>query len=410
MLKTGNYSNRTILSILGLVMVINALSYGTIIPLLYPYAARFGLSPLGTGLLFSTYSLFQLLATPIIGKLSDRFGRKPLLLGSLFGTSVSLALFASATTVPMLFVARILDGITGGNISVAQAVITDTTSGRERTKSFGIIGASFGVGFLLGPALGGIMSAYSLTAPFWLAASIAFAGSIIGWIVLPETLSNRRRFFWQMFVTKQNVVIVGIKELIRSLWLLFNSFRAPKIGALFMVTLVVMSADQMLSLGFQAHMSDIFKLNPTQIGWAFAGIGVLSIIMQAGGIKWLLGFIPNRLKMVKIMMVVTTIATFLLFIFQSPLAWFITLFTYVLAFIPFRVMMTGLLSDNSDQQKQGEILGINQSILSLGQIIGPLSAGVIASFEIKYIFLVAAGVFVFGLLTTRSVQLVNLDD
>lgn len=243
MLKTGNYSNRTILSILGLVMVINALSYGTIIPLLYPYAARFGLSPLGTGLLFSTYSLFQLLATPIIGKLSDRFGRKPLLLGSLFGTSVSLALFASATTVPMLFVARILDGITGGNISVAQAVITDTTSGRERTKSFGIIGASFGVGFLLGPALGGIMSAYSLTAPFWLAASIAFAGSIIGWIVLPETLSNRRRFFWQMFVTKQNVVIVGIKELIRSLWLLFNSFRAPKIGALFMVTLVVMSAD-----------------------------------------------------------------------------------------------------------------------------------------------------------------------
>lgn len=166
----------------------------------------------------------------------------------------------------------------------------------------------------------------------------------------------------------------------------------------------------MLSLGFQAHMSDIFKLNPTQIGWVFAGIGVLSIIMQAGGIKWLLGFIPNRLKMVKIMMVVTTIATFLLFIFQSPLAWFITLFTYVLAFIPFRVMMTGLLSDNSDQQKQGEILGINQSILSLGQIIGPLSAGVIASFEIKYIFLVAAGVFVFGLLTTRSVQLVNLDD
>lgn len=389
-------------------MVINALSYGTIIPLLYPYAARFGLTPLGTGILFSTYSFFQLLATPIIGKLSDRFGRKPLLLGSLFGTSVSLALFASATTVPMLFVARILDGITGGNISVAQAVITDTTTGKDRTKSFGIIGASFGVGFLLGPALGGIMSAYSLTAPFWLAAIIALFGSVVGWLVLPETLPQRQKFSWQNLTSKQNVVIVGLKQLVQSLQLLLNSFRLPMIGSLFVVTLLVMSADQMLSLGFQAHMSDVFKLSPTQIGWVFAGIGILSILMQAGGIKWLLQLIPNRLTMIKIMMVVTTITTFLLFVFQVPQAWFVTLFIYVLAFIPLRVMMTGLLSDNSDQQKQGEILGINQSILSLGQIIGPLSAGIIASFEIGYIFVVAAGVFVFGLLATRRVKLLNL--
>ncbi|HEX7017676.1 MAG TPA: MFS transporter, partial [Patescibacteria group bacterium] len=116
------FKNPTLL-MLALVMLVNALSYGTIIPLLYPYASRFGINAFSLSLLFISYSLFQFIATPIIGRLSDKYGRKPLLLLSLGGTSLSLALFASATTVPMLFIARIMDGITGGNMSVAQAVI-----------------------------------------------------------------------------------------------------------------------------------------------------------------------------------------------------------------------------------------------------------------------------------------------
>jgi len=158
---------KRVMLVLGLVMLVNALSYGMFIPLQYPYASRFGITPVGLSIMLALFSASQFIATPIIGRLSDRFGRKPLLLISLLGTSLSLAFFALAQTAWMLFAARILDGITGGNNSVAQAVIADTTTGRDRAKSFGLLGALFGVGFLLGPALGGLLSRISLTAPFF---------------------------------------------------------------------------------------------------------------------------------------------------------------------------------------------------------------------------------------------------
>lgn len=149
-------------------MLVNALSYGTIIPLMYPYSARFGINALGLSLLFACFSLAQLIATPIIGRLSDKYGRKPLLLLCLGGTGLSLALFASAQNVAMLFVARILDGITGGNNSVAQAAIADSSTGKDRAQAFGLLGASYGFGFLLEPALGGVLSEISLSTPFCL--------------------------------------------------------------------------------------------------------------------------------------------------------------------------------------------------------------------------------------------------
>lgn len=186
-------AKNTVLILLAVVMLVNALSYGTIIPLLYPYAARFGIGPLELGVLFASFSVAQFIATPIIGRLSDKYGRKPLLLMSLFGTSLSLGLFAIAWSAPVLFIARILDGITGGNITVAQAIIADTYPPEERSKGFGILGAAFGFGFLFGPALGGVLSAINITAPFWFAAGLAAVSSLIGYFILPETLSDKNR-------------------------------------------------------------------------------------------------------------------------------------------------------------------------------------------------------------------------
>src|SRR5258708_2905865 len=181
-----NFKNKTLM-ILMFIMLINALAYGTIIPLLYPYSQRFGIGPAGLGILFASFSLAQFLATPVLGRLSDKYGRKPILLICLLGTSVSLALFASATSIPMLFFARIIDGVTGGNISVAQAVIADSTSGEERAKSFAMLGASFGVGFTFGPALGGLVGSFGLAAPFWLASVLALAGTFLVFIILIQT-------------------------------------------------------------------------------------------------------------------------------------------------------------------------------------------------------------------------------
>jgi len=174
-------------------MVVNALSYGTIIPLLYPFASRFGIGPAQLGMLFASFSIAQFIATPVIGRLSDKFGRKPLLLISLFGTSLSMALFAGAWSAPILFIARILDGITGGNMTVAQAIIADKYPPEQRSKGFGILGAAFGMGFLLGPALGGLLSTIHLTAPFWFASALAFGATMLGVFILPETLSKENR-------------------------------------------------------------------------------------------------------------------------------------------------------------------------------------------------------------------------
>src|SRR6185369_12754735 len=163
--KTNNNNNKTLFAI-SLVAIVNMLGYGIIIPIQYAYVARFGISTVWVGVLFAAFSLAQFISTPIIGRLSDRFGRKPMLVFSVFGTAISFFLFAIANSAALLFIARILDGISGGNISVAQAVISDTTKPHERAKWFGILGASFGFGFVFGPAIGGVLSRYSLQAPF----------------------------------------------------------------------------------------------------------------------------------------------------------------------------------------------------------------------------------------------------
>jgi multidrug resistance protein len=186
-------SKKKSLFIISLVAIVNALGYGIIIPLQYAYVARFGINALWLGILFATYSLAQFISTPIIGRLSDRFGRKPLLFISVLGTAVSFFLFAIAGSAPVIFVARILDGITGGNISVAQAVISDVTEPQERAKWFGVLGASFGFGFVVGPAIGGLLSKWSISAPFFFAGIISLIACLIIQFVQKESLHEDDR-------------------------------------------------------------------------------------------------------------------------------------------------------------------------------------------------------------------------
>src|SRR5260221_5162841 len=152
---TKKHSNKLTLGIISFIAVVNMLGYGIIITIMYAYVARFGINALGIGILFASFSLAQFISTPIIGRLSDRFGRKPLLAYSVLGTAVSFLLMAVAKSASVIFLARTMDGISGGNISVAQAVISDSTEPKERAKWFGILGAAFGFGFVFGPAIGG---------------------------------------------------------------------------------------------------------------------------------------------------------------------------------------------------------------------------------------------------------------
>ncbi len=369
--------------ILMFIMLINALAYGTIIPLLYPYSQRFGIGPAGLGILFASFSLAQFLATPVLGRLSDKYGRKPILLICLLGTSVSLALFASATSIPMLFFARIIDGVTGGNISVAQAVIADSTSGEERAKSFAMLGASFGVGFTFGPALGGLVGSFGLAAPFWLASGLALAGTFLGVIILRETLPPEKR-------QTSHQPIFHFRSL-------FEALFKPLTGIVLFLSLISSLAQNAFYIGFQAFTNDVLRLSPAQIGLLFTMFGVLNIFTQMIGVRILLNRVKSKIAIVTASMLIPPI--FMIgFAFAHNLTVFIPLMLLFGIFIsPLVPVLTALLSERTKAEDQGIVLGINQSYTSLGQIGGPLSAGVAAkAFGTSAVFALSAGFLLIG--------------
>lgn len=384
------FKNRNF-SILMLIMVVNALSYGTIIPLLYPYATRFGFDPLGLSILFASFSIAQLIATPIIGRLSDKYGRKPLLLICLFGTAVSQALFALAGGPLMLIFARVLDGITGGNMSVAQAVIADTTQGNERAKGFGMLMATFGIGFLIGPAIGGLLSQIHPTAPFWFSAALALAGTVLGVIIMEETLPKTTP-------AQQAKQTLGLdpKTLVTALFM-------PAVGVIILMTFLTAIAQNVFIIGIQSAMVDLLKMNELQSGLVFTLFGLISIVMQTQGIKWLFARVKSK-KVVIIGSLVASAAIMALLAFQTTIPLFIiTSAMYGIAFSPLFAVVTGLISERTKSEDQGVILGINQSYMSLGQIIGPVVAGLIASrLSISAVFIAASGFFLLSLLATRN--------
>lgn len=371
------------LIILMLVMIINAMSYGMIIPLLYPYSSRFGIDAGSLGLLLASYSFFQLVATPVIGRLSDKYGRKPLLLLCLFGTSLSLALFASAQNIWMLFLARILDGITGGNNSVAQAVIADTVEPKKRPKAFGMLGAAFGFGFLVGPAVGGLLSSIDLTLPFWFASGLALAGTVFGLIFLPET--NHASTNQQTAVAKNSSTNLMDWRLI------INAVKLPVVGLLIITTLLFSVGQNMFIIGFQLVVVDVLKLSTLATGSIYAMFGLMNIVMQTVGIKYLLRILTPA-KLVSLGLLISAGFQLLLGISIAPVWFLVVLLGYTMV-PPLLPILSSLISAETEASKQGLVLGVNQSYISLGQIFGPIMAGLIGGVSKPWMFFATAIVF-----------------
>ncbi|MBP7768483.1 MFS transporter [Candidatus Woesebacteria bacterium] len=378
--------NKTLI-FLSILMLVNALAYGVIIPLLYPYAKTFGMTPLGLSLLFASFSLFQFLFTPIIGRLSDVYGRRPLLLFSILGTGLSLVMFGMAQTIWQLFVARIIDGITGGNMSVAQAVIADSIKGPERAKAFGMLGASFGFGFLVGPAIGGFLSQYSLSAPFFFSAGLAVIATIFGYFFLEESLPLSER------KVHSRESLLNFKDM-------FHALSLPVIGALFILNFITSTAGNAFIIGAQSITNDFFRLSSRDLGIYFTAIGVVSIVMQGFGVTKLLKRFTDKPTVVFYSLALSAFIMAGLFFARTMTTHFVTVILYLIAVAPLMPLLSGLLSEKAPQADQGEILGINQSYMSLGQIVGPLLAGVVASVSVPSVFLLSSSLFVVGLIVT----------
>ncbi len=258
---------RSPLFVLFLTVFIDMVGFGIIIPVLPLYAEHFHASPVAIGWLTGIYSGMQIIFTPILGKLSDRFGRRPILMLSLAGTAVGFALMGMAHTLLLLFVARIIAGITGGNISIPQAYIADVTTPETRSKWMGMIGAAFGLGFTFGPMIGGIMSRISYSAPFYFAAALAVANVVLLYFILPESLPKEHR--------AKPHEDAPIAEVFRhgSGWMfgiVVATYFFLIAGFAIMTTLFALFTEK--RLGYDAHAN----------GYLFGFIGIMTVIVQGG--------------------------------------------------------------------------------------------------------------------------------
>jgi multidrug resistance protein len=371
--------NNKNLGILVLIMVINSLGFGIIVPLIYPFTKQFGINAHTLGLLIASFSIAQFIATPILGSLSDRYGRKPILIICLVGTTISFILFAEARSALMLFAARILDGLTGGNISVAQAVISDSTTPQERTKAFGYLGASFGVGFILGPLLGGVLSEISLATPFLFSAALAGLGAILTFFFLQETNTH----------IGENIQTKKILDFRRP----FKSLRKPIIGTAMLIGFLMAIAQFSMIIGFQTFNVDVLKLSPLKIGLFFTGFGLVGIFMQLVGLPLFLKLIKTKQLILVISLCVTSLSLFSAGFTYTFIPFAACLLLYGLFNALRDPMLNSIISENTSPDEQGHVMGVNQSYLSIGQIIGPLIAGSISFYSINYIF-IAGSIFI----------------
>lgn len=366
------------LMIIALIAIVNALGYGIIIPILYSYSHKFGLTDFQNGLLFAVFSICQFISTPIIGRLSDKYGRKPLLVASISGTVLSFLIMAFAPSAIWLFLARALDGITAGNIPVASAVITDTTEPKDRAKGFGIIGASFGFGFIIGPAISAATVGINATYPFLIAAGVSFVAVLMTWFFLPETNKH-------MGETKHDSLF-NFKKL-------FKSLQSPTIGVTLLVTLFFSIAMSMNIYAFQSVAVQVLKMNANQISWVFMLFGSIGLITQVFLIQRIKKYLGIK-KTFQFSLIIISIIFFAL-AFVKTIPQFIianVIMGLVNSFV--QPLSQTILSEEVDMKEQGEMLGINSSYMSIGQIIGPILAGGIATFQVQLPF-AGAAFFVF---------------
>jgi MFS family permease len=377
------------LFIIGLIAVVNALGYGIIFPILYSYSQKYGLSDFQNGLLFALFSICQFLSTPIIGRMSDKFGRKPLLVISLAGTFVSFVMMAFAPSAIFLFIARALDGLTAGNLPVAQAVISDSTAPEERAKGFGMIGASFSFGFIFGPLISTLTVGYSAAMPFILAAVIALIGTVLTALYLPETNKH-------MGDVRKGKLFDFAK--------MWHSLFDPNVGVTFVITLFFMLAFSLFIYAFQPYSVKVLGLSAEQISLIFTAIGVVGLVTQMVIVPWVTKTFHLK-HTFRTAILLTGVAFLLAFLSHSYIPFIGAMMLLSVANGHVQPLINAILSRETDERSQGTMLGLNVSYASIGQILGPLLGGAVATYSVHMPFLAAA--VVVGLCFVLSFQVLK---
>jgi DHA1 family tetracycline resistance protein-like MFS transporter len=378
---------REILIAMFLTIFIGLLGVGVIIPVtapiilnttskVLPPATTFAVRSVILGLLIASYSVAQFFGAPMLGTLADRYGRKKMLLISQLGTVAAYIIFAIGILTGhlwMLFVGRLTDGFTGGNISIAQSIISDISEPEERARNFGLVGVAFGIGFILGPAMGGLLANpgvvpwFGPSTPFWFATGLTAVATLLVQLLIPETLCHPSARRVNVFAGVANVR---------------KAFTYPNLRAFFSIVFLMTLGWNFFTQFFQVFLIAKFKFDAARIGLFLGYMGVWIVIAQGGLLRpvsrrWL----PDQVLRVALLFSGLSLP-FLLIPRQAG---------WLYAVVPFVAVFQGLSQPNATAiaaglatiEEQGEILGINQSITSLGQAVPPIVAGIITSININ---------------------------
>jgi DHA1 family tetracycline resistance protein-like MFS transporter len=373
--------------------LLSSIGFGIISPVV-PFLVRPYVSPENTaitlGWLVSSYALCQMFAAPVLGALSDVWGRRWLLLLCLFGSAIGYVLLGIGGALWILFLGRIIDGITGGNFSILSAYIADVTKPEERGRYFGIFGAMIGVGFIIGPVLGGLLAKISYSAPLYAAAGITLFNVLLGLFALPESLSKEQRAQAKIDISTFNPLYQFLRmfRVKQIMWMLVASFcYALPFSALMGGLNGLLAIDE---LGWA----------PEQIGYTMLGVGILDIIMQG----FLSGFLLKRFSETTltiggfVCVAGAYVSLALISVFHSSISIFVMIALWGIGSGLLEPASRGLLSRLTPDEDQGVVMGGSQSIQSLTMVVGPLIAGFAYSTLGHGIpFWVGAAIFLLGI-------------
>jgi MFS transporter, DHA1 family, tetracycline resistance protein len=374
---------------------LDLLGIGLIFPIGPFYASAFGASAFDVGLLFTLFSVAQFLTIPILGSLSDRYGRRPVLLIGVAGEIVGYILFGTAQSLTMLYVARLVAGASSGNIGAAQAYIADISTPRERTHSFGLLGAAVSVGFLFGPALGGFLGQYDLRFPAYAAAGLVLVNWITVLVWLPESLPIDRR--------SSSSLRTGFNPFA----VLVALLRRPLLRAPLVITFLCNFAFSGYLTSFALFTSAHFGWGPQQVAIVLVVQSFVSILVQTFGVRHLSTFLPDTTLL--LFGVGANLLGFLVIAFAPDPAWLYLVSAPLQASgsALWRPSLSSLITKLVSGREQGMANGGSQASSALATIIGPMGAGVMFE-RVGAASPFLAGAALFGLAATTLVVAVQL--